>query len=157
MSTKIHSFMLGPGEGPTLGAPIGGGIDFKVRGEQSEGRFTAFESTPPPGEGPPLHTHANEDEIIYVLDGDFRFKLGEEIAPASAGSFVYIRQGEPHTWQNVGESPGRMLVIFTPTGMERFFDAFAAVEDPGPESFATAAKEAAMDVVGPPLAQSDPL
>ncbi len=49
-----------------------------------------------------------------------------------------------------------MFVLFTPSGMERFFDAFAALRGPGPEAFAEAAVPAGMAVVGPPLAATHP-
>lgn len=44
-----------------------------------------------------------------------------------------------------------MLIHFSPSGMERFFDDFAAVPVPGPADFARLAAGAGMDVVGPPL------
>ena len=146
-----------PGEGGTVDNPLGGDVVFKARGEQTEGTLTAFETVVAPGEGPPLHTHANEDESLYVLDGEVRFKLGDEIRAAPAGSFVFIPRGAPHTWQNVGDGPARVLIHFTPSGMERFFDGFAALETPGPAAFETVGAEVGMDVVGPPLAESDPL
>ena len=91
---------------------------------------------------------------MYVLDGEVRFKLGDEIEAAPAGSFVFIPRGTPHTWQNVGDGPARMLIHFTPSGMERFFDGFAALENPGPGAFETVGAEVGMDVVGPPLAST---
>ena len=147
-----------PGEGGTVDNPLGGEqLTFKVRGEQTGGSLTVFETVPPPGEGPPLHTHANEDESLYVLEGEMRFKLGDELQAAPAGSFVFIPRGAPHTWQNVGDEPARMLVHFAPSGMERFFDGFAALDGPDPRVFEVAGAEAGVDVVGPPLAQSDPV
>jgi quercetin dioxygenase-like cupin family protein len=146
-----------PREGGTVDNPLGGDVVFKARGEQTEGTLTAFETVVAPGEGPPLHTHANEDESLYVLDGEVRFKLGHEIRAAPAGSFVFIPRGAPHTWQNVGDGPARLLIHFTPSGMERFFDGFAALETPGPAAFETVGAEVGMDVVGPPLAESDPV
>jgi quercetin dioxygenase-like cupin family protein len=146
-----------PGEGGTVDNPLGGDVVFKARGEQTEGTLTAFETVVAPGEGPPLHTHAYEDESLYVLDGEVRFKLGDEIRAAPAGSFVFIPRGAPHTWQNVGDGPARVLIHFTPSGMERFFDGFAALETPGPAAFETVGAEVGMDVVGPPLAESDPV
>ena len=146
-----------PGEGGTVDNPLGGDVVFKARGEQTEGTLTAFETVVASGDGPPLHTHANEDESLYVLDGEVRFKLGDEIRAAPAGSFVFIPRGAPHTWQNVGDGPARVLIHFTPSGMERFFDGFAALETPGPAAFETVGAEVGMDVVGPPLAESDPL
>jgi quercetin dioxygenase-like cupin family protein len=147
----------GPGEGEPVDNPLGADVVFKARGVQTEGTLIAFETVVAPGAGPPLHTHANEDESMYVLDGEMRFKLGGEIQAAPAGSFVFVPRGTPHTWQNVGDGPARMLIHFTPSGMERFFDGFAALETPGPAAFETAGAEAGVDVVGPPLAQSDPV
>ena len=149
--------LQGPGEGGTVEAPVGGVIVFKVRGAQTGGTVTAFENLVEPGEGPPLHTHANEDESLYVLEGEVRFKLGDEIRAAPAGSFVFVPRGAPHTWQVVGDGPARMLIHFTPSGMERFFEGFAELETPGPAAFGTVGADVGMDVVGPPLAQSDPL
>src|SRR5207253_8005012 len=42
------------------------------------GRFTVFEQTTPAGWGPPRHVHANEDEIVYVLDGTYDVSVGNE-------------------------------------------------------------------------------
>jgi hypothetical protein len=40
---------------------------------------------------------------------------------ASAGSFVHIARGTLHRFKNVGATPAKMLVLFTPAGMENFF------------------------------------
>lgn len=146
-----------PGEGVPIDNPIRAEVVFKARGEQTGGSLTAFENVVAPGDGPPLHTHANEDESMYVIEGEVRFRLGDELQAAPAGSFVFIPRGTPHAWQNVGEGPARMLIHFTPSGMERFFERFAALKAPDPGSFATVGAEVGMAVVGPPLAQSDPV
>jgi quercetin dioxygenase-like cupin family protein len=145
------------GGGDALGNPLGGTVVFKARGEQTDGALTAFEVAVPPGEGPPLHVHANEEETLYVLEGDVRFKLGDDLRVASAGAFAFVPRGKPHTFQNVGSSPARLLIHFAPAGMERFFEGFAEVENPGPDAFKTIGAPAGMEIVGPPLAQSDPL
>jgi quercetin dioxygenase-like cupin family protein len=146
-----------PGDDAPLVNPVGGEIRFKLRGEHSGGRLMVLETIIPPGEGPPLHTHAGEDEVLLVLEGAMRFRLGDAVEAGPTGSFVYVPRGTAHTWQNIGQEPARMLVLFTPAGMERFFDAFAALATPGAEAFARAGAEAAMKVVGPPLAVSHPL
>ena len=61
-----------------------------------------------------------------------------------------------------GRGPGRLLVLFIPgaPGMERFFERFGEVTGDDAsvaDAFANLADEAGMKVVGPPLAQSDPL
>src|SRR6266545_2071690 len=115
-----------PGESLTVDNPVGGTLMFKVLGDQTRGMLTVFESTAAPGEGPPLHLHVNEDEVVYVLDGTMRLRLGDDTQPAATGAFVYIPRRVPHTWQNIGEAPARFLAIFTPAapGMEGFFDGF---------------------------------
>jgi quercetin dioxygenase-like cupin family protein len=146
-----------PGEGGTVDHPLGGELVFKARGEQTEGTLTAFETVVAPGEGPPLHTHANEDESLYVLEGEVRFKLGGDLKVGPVGAFAFVPRGRPHTFQSVGDEPARILIHFTPSGMERFFEGFAALEAPGPAAFERVGAEVGMDVVGPPLAQSDPI
>jgi quercetin dioxygenase-like cupin family protein len=150
---RTRPVVLRAGEGATIEGPVGGPLTFKVRGEQTNRVLTAFENVIAPGDGPPLHVHANEDEAWYVLEGDLRFHLDAEIAGAPAGSFVFVPRGTPHCFQNVGETPARILVLFTPSGMERFFDRFAELPpgavDPG--AFRRIGAEVGMDVIGPPL------
>ena len=111
------------------GTPIAEFIEFKARAEQTAGTLTAFESAPAPGEGPPLHVHTDEDEVIYFLDGLFRLKIEDVVRDAPSGSFAFIPKGVPHTWQNIGDTPGRLLVMFLPAAaaMEQFFEQLAAV------------------------------
>jgi quercetin dioxygenase-like cupin family protein len=148
-----------PGEGTSLRGPTGGTLRFKVRGEDTDGTITAFTNEIPPGQGPPLHTHANEDESWYVLEGEFRFKFGDDIQPAPAGSFVFIPRGTPHCCQNVGSDWARMLVMFTPSGMERFYETlFPSLKNgPDPVAFGRFGEPLGTHVVGPTLAESDPL
>ena len=80
-----------------------------------------------PGLGPPLHTHAAEDETLYVLEGGVRFRLGEELRTGGFGIVRFVPRGTRHTFRNVGTAPARMLIHFAPSGMERFFDAFGAL------------------------------
>jgi hypothetical protein len=43
------------------------------------------------------------------------------------------------------------LVVFTPAGMERFFEQFASLPAPQPEAFARIGRPLGMEVLGPPL------
>ena len=95
----------------------------------------------------------------YVLEGTFRFIADGEIFQAPSGSFVFVPRGTEHCFQNMGKEPARILVMFTPAGMERFFEQHAALP-PGPVDPATyraIAHNCGMEVAGPPLAESHPL
>jgi quercetin dioxygenase-like cupin family protein len=153
------AYTVGPDEGERIQGPAGGPLTFKARGTQTGGRLTLLENVIAPGDGPPLHTHAGEDESWYVLEGTLRFRLEDQLHGAPSGSFVFVPRGTPHCFQNTGTEPARILVIFTPSGMERFFDRFAALPEgsaPGP-AFAGIGREVGMEVVGPPLAVTHPL
>lgn len=157
MTKGTRAVIVGPNDGTKIEGPVGGPLTFKVRGEQTGGALTALENVIPPGEGPPLHAHANEDESWYVIEGELRFKLGDEVHRAPAGAFVFVPRGTPHCFQNVADEPARILVMFTPAGMERFFEGFAALSAPDPDAFRSIGEPLGMEVIGPPLAESDPM
>ena len=152
----MRAIYLPPGEGATVKNPIAG-LTLKASGAETNG--TVFESAVAPGEGPPLHVHANEDEAWYALEGTFRVKLEHELREAPAGTFVFIPRGVRHTWQNIGDGPARLLILTAPAGLERFFERFSELLDDAsvPDAFRTAGREFGIDVVGPPLAESNPL
>jgi hypothetical protein len=72
---------------------------------------------------------------------------------------VFVPRRTPHCFQNVGEGPARIIVMFTPSGMERFFDRFATLPagPVDPRVFGRLGAEVGMDVVGPPMAATHPV
>ncbi len=158
MSSQVQPFALEPGAGTSVRNPVGGQLVFKLRGEQSNGAMTVFETVAAPEEGPPLHFHQLQDEWLYVLEGEMRIRLGDDVVPAPAGSFAFIPRGVAHTWQNSGREPALLLAMFAPAGLEQFFERYAELtEQTGDlDTFRALAPAAGMTVVGPPLAQSHP-
>jgi quercetin dioxygenase-like cupin family protein len=156
MPGKPRAVAVGPGQAETIRSPIGGDVTFIARGEQTNEALTALDVAVPPGEGPPLHAHGREDECVYVLAGDLRFKIDGELSATPAGSFVFIPRGVAHCFQNVGEEPGRMLITFAPSGVEGFFDRLSGLTEFDLDAWRRAAAEHGMEVLGPPLAESDP-
>jgi quercetin dioxygenase-like cupin family protein len=92
----------------------------KISGAETEGRWTLVEFEAPPGNGPPLHVHRDDDESFYVIDGEITFYLGDAVIEARAGSFAFAPRGVPHTFVVGGEAPARYLVVSAPAGFERF-------------------------------------
>jgi quercetin dioxygenase-like cupin family protein len=159
MSERVEAFVIPPGGGTVIRGPVGGPTTIIARAETTGGSFTFLENVIPPKEGPPLHVHGREDEMWYVLEGDFRFRADDRLLLAPAGSFVFVPRGTRHGFQNIGDAPARILVMFTPAGMEGFFEAHAALP-PGPvdpETYRAIAEAVGMTVAGPPLAVSDPI
>jgi quercetin dioxygenase-like cupin family protein len=151
MLAVAHPLAVRPGEGRSVQGPAGGLLTFKARGEDTDGRLLAIENVIAPLDGPPLHSHDNEDESWYVIEGTLRFQLGDEQAEAPQGSFVFVPRGTPHAFQNIGEAPARILVMFNPAGMERFFEEFAWLEHPDPGAFERLGAAAGLRVLGAPL------
>jgi quercetin dioxygenase-like cupin family protein len=142
-----------PEDGQVLRGPAGGEARILARSETTNGSFTALENVIAPHEGPPEHIHAHEDEMYSVLAGAIRFKADGRYFDAPAGAFMFIPRGTPHCFLNVGDAPARLLVMFVPAGMERFFEGHAALPDgpPDPEAYRRVAHAAGMKVVGPPM------
>jgi uncharacterized RmlC-like cupin family protein len=49
-------------------------------------------------------------------------RLGDKTVAAGAGDFVNVPRGIVHCFRNEGEAPARMILTFTPAGIERFFE-----------------------------------
>ena len=63
-----------------------------------------------PGGGMPNHTNTLEHEQ-YVLQGHARIGIGEEEFEVKAGDVVFIPEGVPHWYRNIGEEEFEFLCI----------------------------------------------
>lgn len=124
MVTPLAAFVVPPGGGTTISGPAGGPATIKARRENTVGTFKLVENIIGPGQGPPQHVHAR-DEMWFVLEGNLRFVADGELFAAPEGSFVFVPRRIPQCFQNIGDGPARILVMFTPAGMERFFEQHA--------------------------------
>ena len=107
------------GEGDPLWF-LGNFLTVKVGGAESRGQLTVIDFVNPPGFAPPLHRHAHEEEVFYVLEGAATFLCdGQEIA-AVPGDLVHLPAGLPHTFIVDDTAPLRVLQITTPAGFEDF-------------------------------------
>ena len=106
--------------GPAFWGP-GDHYTFLVTGEETGGAYFAMEALVPPGGGPPPHIHTREDETFYVLEGEIEFLLGEETILAGPGDFVNVPRQTVHRFLNVGAETARLVLTFTPAGIDRWF------------------------------------
>jgi quercetin dioxygenase-like cupin family protein len=93
----------------------------KATAADTGGAYTLIEVLAPPGGGPPPHVHANEEESFYVLEGAFDLLVGERTVRLEPGGFALVPRSMVRRFQCVSERPGRMLILFTPGGIEGFF------------------------------------
>lgn len=114
-----------PGEGRKVGV-LHSQSTFKVQSAEVGGAYAVLEQTIPAGGGPPLHVHRHETEIFYILEGDFEVTVGGQTVKAPAGACATCPRDIPHTFRNVGKTPGRLLLTIIPG---RFGDYFIEVDN----------------------------
>jgi quercetin dioxygenase-like cupin family protein len=95
---------------------------FLVTSAESGGAYLAMEAIVAPGGGPSPHIHRNEDETFYVLDGDVEFLLGDRIVTGRPGDFVNVPRGTVHRFHNASSARARLILTFSPAGIEKFFE-----------------------------------
>ena len=131
-STDTDGYTLAGGEGERLWI-VGDTMTLKATGQSTGGQLVMLENLTAPGGGPPPHIHTREDEFFYVLDGTFEIRIGDDVHRAGPGGFAYVRRGTVHNFRNTADTPSRILIGFTPSGMDGFFrEAGRAALDDGP-------------------------
>jgi quercetin dioxygenase-like cupin family protein len=109
-----------PGAGRKVGV-LGAQSTFKVTSAETGGAYALLEQEIPPGHGPPLHVHRHETEIFYILEGDFEITVDGQTIAAPAGTMALGPRDIPHTFRNVGQSLGRMLLTVIPGRFSEYF------------------------------------
>jgi quercetin dioxygenase-like cupin family protein len=119
-TSKADGHTSAPGQGERIWI-VGDTMTFKATGATTGGKLLLFENLTTPGGGPPPHIHTDEDEFFFVLDGEFEIRIGEELHVLTAGGYAYVPRGTVHNFRNVARTASRILVGFTPAGIEGFF------------------------------------
>ncbi|MDE1175306.1 MAG: cupin domain-containing protein [Edaphobacter sp.] len=100
-------------------------IAFKASPADTEGGLFIMEHSNLTKGGPYRHVHPAQDEWLYAMEGEFRVEIGDQKLTLKPGDSVLMPRKVPHVWAQVGETPGKLLIAFTPAGrMEEFFRDF---------------------------------
>jgi DNA-binding transcriptional MerR regulator/quercetin dioxygenase-like cupin family protein len=145
------------GEHVTLG---GEPNDCKVSARDTGGAMCVFEFTG--RSGGPRHFHHDQDEWIYVVDGEFACHVGDRRYHLRRGESVFVPRKVPHVWTCVSDTPGTILNVYQPAGrMEQFFREVGEFTDTPPHE-ALSVEEMVrwfdghgMCLLGPPLGWDD--
>lgn len=81
-------------------------VDVPTTAEMTDGKSSTMTQTSPPGGGPPPHRHTNEDETVYAM------------------------RGSVPTFRNAGSTAGKMLVVVTPGGFEKYLEEISPLSIP---------------------------
>jgi quercetin dioxygenase-like cupin family protein len=120
MQTAV-GHLLGPDQGEAVRL-LALGVRFMIDGERTGGAFSLVEHPlPPRALGAPVHTHHNEDEYSYVLEGRVGIQLGPEVLEAGPGDLLFKPRGVAHAFWNASDEPARLLELISPAGFEHYF------------------------------------
>ena len=125
----FHPILTDTGNGHTF-MMLGTTMRLIATAADTGGRYTVAEQITPAGWGPPRHIHSREDEIFYIFEGTYELHVGDERRTVSAGACAILPRGIPHGFRNVVSTPGRLLFIITPGGLEDYFLAVAKFPPP---------------------------
>jgi quercetin dioxygenase-like cupin family protein len=108
-------------------------IRYVVDGVETGAATGMFEVTVPAGARvPPAHSHTDNEEIVYVLEGLLRYVVDDELRDLGPGDHMRTPRGSVHSFSNPHDQPARALVVLTPDiGAQYFRDIAEIVRRPG--------------------------
>ena len=101
-----------PGEGHRVA-----NVEFLARTADTP-RFNFSIITKQPGEGPPLHVHADEDDAFYILEGEVVLIVEDDEVAVGSGTFVLVPPGVAHTFANRTAAVARIVNVHAPAGFD---------------------------------------
>jgi quercetin 2,3-dioxygenase len=127
--------------------------DIKISAEDSNDQVAMFEYIGLEKTGPSLHVHFHQDEVFYVIEGSYRFVVGDENMMMGPGDTVFLPRNIPHTWIQLTNT-GKMVYFVHPAGKaEAFFRTMNNLKHvPTRDEIDEIHQACGMKVVGPPLA-----
>ena len=111
-----RAVIVRPGEGHRVA-----NVEFLARTADTP-RFNFSIITKQPGEGPPLHVHADEDDAFYILEGEVVVLVEEEEITVGPGTFVLVPPGVAHTFANRAAAVARIVNVHAPAGFDLRLD-----------------------------------
>lgn len=128
MTTTHGHLLLEPNGGERLRFLGASTLRLKADGAHTRGDLAFYEYVSEPGAvGPPQHVHHSHDETFYVVDGEYEFTIGDARSTLTAGGFLFLPRGTPHTFRNSGTDLGCIVGTFNPARFADYFRELAQI------------------------------
>jgi len=99
-------------------------IDCKVSGKDTGGAMCVLEVN---NTGWPRHVNRDQDEWVYVVDGEVELEIAQKRFHLGARESMFIPRNVEHAWGGV---PAKIINTYQPAGkIEEFFQALAKFKD----------------------------
>ena len=155
--SKAVGIVRHAGEGERRWFAGGGLFTMKATSEETAGSLMLFEDEMVRGKMTPFHIHPDNDEAIYVLDGELLVDLEGEQTAVGAGGLLFAPRGIPHAFM-VTSATARVLALMTPAAEDFYRDASDPSESDEdaarPGDFdrlrAAAERSPSIEILGPP-------
>lgn len=129
-------------------------FECKLSGRDTAGDSCIYDTIRTARGGPPMHVHHSQDEWFYVREGQFLFKIGEEIFHLGPGDSVLGPRQVPHAFASLSDTSA-VMIVFQPAGtIERLFLEISEVSklrQPTLQDWQAVAQTHDVEIVGPPL------
>lgn len=103
-------------------------IRYVLDGVETGAASGMFELTVPAGAMvPPAHSHRDNEEIFYVLEGVLRYSVDDEQRDLGPGQHMRTPRGAVHSFSNPHRQTARALVVLTPDIGAQYFRDIAEV------------------------------
>jgi quercetin dioxygenase-like cupin family protein len=140
---------------------LGAVVKVRAGGATTGGQLAVLEHLGQRGYGSPVHSHRQDEETFFVLEGELRVETGETTVTAGPGAVAFLPRCSPHGFV-VASPQARFLTLHTPAGFEDFALAVGiALDDDGggpahdvswdSAELTRRAAEYGIDILGPPL------
>jgi quercetin dioxygenase-like cupin family protein len=107
-------------EGEKLWFAGGGVFTMKATSAETDGSLMMLEDHVVRGKTTPLHRHAHEDELVYVLDGELLVHVDGVDHRVGKGGLFYAPRGVAHAFLVTSET-AHLLCVQTPGSGEAFY------------------------------------
>lgn len=132
---KGEAKVFGPDDGASFWQPVpaNGFVRNIVNQRMVSGQahFSLGTQTVAPGCFIREHTHSDNEEVIFVVDGKGVARIDGVDHPIKKGSCVYIGRNRLHHFLNPNPEPMTFLVLMMPGGLDDFFAAIGRPRTPG--------------------------
>jgi quercetin dioxygenase-like cupin family protein len=121
---KSKGVVVQPGEGEVLvfrAPPVPDSVTVIISPKNGSERFAMGTQNLPVNYLVPVHKHEDEDEILYIDEGNAKATLGDNTVNVTKGTTIFIPHGTWHSIYNNSGKPGQMLWFVSKPGLEDFF------------------------------------